>query len=84
MSKLEQLLAERAAMDQKIEAEIDKNREEALTTVRSLCKQYAITLREIKASVLQRKPRVGKEKVVSKKKVTVRKTAAKRPPSTKN
>ena len=48
MSKLEQLLAQRAAMDEAIAAEKNKGREEALATVRSLCKQYGITMREVK------------------------------------
>ena len=37
MSKLEQLLAQRAAMDEAIAAETNKGREDALATVRSLC-----------------------------------------------
>ena len=36
MSKLEQLLAQRAAMDEAIAAEKDKGRDEALVTVRGL------------------------------------------------
>ena len=78
MSKLEQLLAQRAAMDEAIAAEKNKGREEALATVRSLCKQYEITMREVKAYVLQRKPRVGKDGVAVAKKRIVRKTSAKR------
>ena len=78
MSKLEQLLAQRAAMDEAIAAEKNKGRDDALATVRGLCKQYGITMREVKAYVLDRKPRVGKEGVVVAKKRAVRKTAVKR------
>jgi DNA-binding protein H-NS len=75
MSKLEQLLAQRAAMDEAIAAEKTKGREEALATVRSLCKQYGITMREVKAHVLERKPRVGKDGAVVAKKRVVTKPA---------
>ena len=78
MSKLEQLLAQRAAMDEAIAAEKNKGRDDALATVRGLCKQYGITMREVKAYVLDRKPRVGKEGVAVAKKRVVRKTAVKR------
>ena len=78
MSKLEQLLAQRAAMDEAIAAETNKGRDDALATVRGLCKQYGITMREVKAYVLDRKPRVGKEGVAVAKKRVVRKTAVKR------
>jgi hypothetical protein len=78
MSKLEQLLAQRDAMDEAIAAEKNKGRDDALATVRSLCKQYGITMREIKAYVLERKPRIGKDGVAVAKKQVVRKTAAKR------
>ena len=78
MSKLEQLLAQRAAMDEAIAAEKNKGRDDALATVRGLCKQYGITMREVKACVLDRKPRAGKEGVAVAKKLVVRKTAAKR------
>jgi hypothetical protein len=49
MSKLEQLLAQRAAIDEAIAAEKNKGRDDALATVRGLCKQYGITMREVKA-----------------------------------
>ena len=49
MSKLEQLLAQRAAIDEAIAAEQNKGRDDALATVRGLCKQYGITMREVKA-----------------------------------
>ena len=75
MSKLEQLLAQRAAMDEAIAAEKNKGRDDALATVRSLCKQYGITMREVKAYVLERKPRVGKDGAPVPKKRVVRKTA---------
>ena len=75
MSKLEQLLAQRAAMDEAIAAEKNRGREEALATVRSLCKQYGITMREVKTHVLERKPRVGKDGAVVAKKRVVTKPA---------
>ena len=75
MSKLEQLLAQRAAMDEAIAAEKNKGRDEAVATVRGLCKQYGITQREIKAFVLERKPRVGKLGAAVANKRVVRKTA---------
>jgi hypothetical protein len=78
MSKLEQLLAQREAVDAAIAAEKNKGRDDALATVRGLCKQYGITMREVKAYVLERKPRTGKEGVAAAKKRVVRKTAAKR------
>lgn len=78
MSKLEQLLKQQQDIAAAIEAEKNKGREEALATVRSLCKQYGITMREVKAYVLQRKPRVGKDGAAVTKKRIVRKTAAKR------
>jgi hypothetical protein len=78
MSKLEQLIAQRAAMDEAIAVEKNKGRDDALATVRGLCKQYGITMREVKAYVLDRKPRVGKEGVAVAKKRVVCKTAAKR------
>ena len=76
MSKLEQLLAQRAAMDEAIAAEKNRGRGEALATVRSLCEQYGITMREVKAHVLERKPRVGKDGVVVAKRRVARKTSA--------
>ena len=75
MSKLEQLLAQRAAMDEAIAAEENKGRDDALATVRALCKQYGITMREVKAYVLERKPRTGKDGAAVAKKRVVRKTA---------
>ena len=61
MSKLEQLLKQQQEINAAIEAEKTKGRLEALATVRGLCKQYEITLREVKPYVLERKPRVGKD-----------------------
>jgi hypothetical protein len=61
ISKLEQLLKQQQEINAAIEAEKTKGRLEALATVRSLCKQYGITLREVKPYVLERKPRVGKD-----------------------
>lgn len=76
MSKLEQLLAQRAAMDEAIAAETSKGREEALATVRTLCKQFGISMREVKPYVLERKPRVGKDGVAVSKPRVARKSAA--------
>lgn len=78
MSKLEQLLKQQQEIATAIEAEKNKGREEALVTVRSLCKQYGITMREVKAYVLQRKPRAGKDGVAIAKKRVARKTSDKR------
>jgi hypothetical protein len=78
MSKLEQLLAQRAAVDAAIAVEKNKGRDDALATVRGLCKQYGITMREVKAYVLERKPRAGKEGLAVAKKRVVRKTVAKK------
>ena len=78
MSKLEQLLAQRAAMDEAIAVEKNKGRDDALATVRGLCKQYGITMREVKAYVLERKPRAGKDGEAVAKKRVVRKTPVKR------
>ncbi len=61
MSLLEQLLKQHEEIVAAIEAEKTKGRLEALATVRGLCKQYGITLREVKPYVLERKPRVGKD-----------------------
>jgi len=78
MNKLEQLLKQQSDLAAAIAAEKDKGRDEALATVRGLCKQYGITMREVKAYVLERKPRVGKNGVAVEKKTVVRKTAVKR------
>jgi hypothetical protein len=80
MNKLEQLLKQHEELAAAIAAEKNKGRDEALATVRSLCKQYGITQREIKAFVLERKPRVGKDGAAVSKKRVVRKstTGAKR------
>ena len=83
MNKLDQLLAQRAAMDEAIAAEKNKGRVDALATVRALCRQYGITNREIKAYVLERKPRSGKDGAAVPKKRVVRKTAPKRARVTK-
>jgi hypothetical protein len=83
MSKLEQLLKQQTELAAAIAAEKDKGRDEALATVRGLCKQYGITIREVKAYVLDRKARVGKNGVAVEKKTVVRKTAVKRARSAK-
>ena len=75
MSKLEQLLKQHEELAAAIAAEKNKGRDEALATVRSLCKQYGITQREVRAFVLERKPRVGKLGAAVAKKRVVRKTA---------
>jgi hypothetical protein len=74
MSKLEQLLKQHEELAAAIEAEKNKGRDDALATVRGLCKQYGITLREVRAFVLDRKPRVGKDGAAVAKKRVVRKT----------
>jgi hypothetical protein len=79
MSKLEQLLKQQQDIAAAIEAEKNKGREEAVATVQSLCKQYNITLREVRKFVLERKPRAGKDGEAVTKKRVVRKTAVKRP-----
>lgn len=61
MSKLEQLMKQHEEITAAIAAEKNKGRDEALASVRGLCKQYGITMREVKAYVLERKPRVGKD-----------------------
>lgn len=80
MSILEQLLKQQQEIVAAIEAEKTKGRLEALATVRSLCKQYGITMREVKPYVLERKPRVGKDGAVVAKPSAARKsnTGAKR------
>jgi hypothetical protein len=78
MNKLEQLLKQQQDIAAAIEVEKNKGRDDALATVRGLCKQYGITMREVKAYVLERKPRSGKDGVAAAKKRVVRKTAAKR------
>lgn len=80
MSKLEQLLKQQQDIAAAIEAEKNKGRDEALASVRALCKQYGITMREVKAYVLERKPRVGKDgaAVAKKRVVTKAATGAKR------
>jgi len=83
MSKLEQLLKQQSDLAAAIAAEKDKGRDEALATVRGVCKQYGITMREVKAYVLERKPRVGKNGVAVEKKTVVRKTVVKRPRAAK-
>jgi DNA-binding protein H-NS len=75
MNKLEQLLKQQQDISAAIEAEKNKGRDDALATVRALCKQYGITMREVKAYVLERKPRTGKDGAAAAKKRVVRKTA---------
>jgi hypothetical protein len=75
MSKLEQLLKQHEELAAAIAAEKNKGRDEALATVRGLCKQYGITMREVRAFVLERKPRVGKDGAAVANKRVVRKTA---------
>jgi hypothetical protein len=75
MSKLEQLLKQQQDIATAIEAEKNKGRDEAVATVRGLCKQYGITMREVRAYVLDRKLRATKDGTVVAKKRVVRKTA---------
>ena len=75
MSKLEQLLKQQQEIVAAIEAEKTKGRLEALATVRGLCKQYGITMREVKLYVLERKPRAGKEGAALAKPRVARKSA---------
>jgi hypothetical protein len=75
MSKLEQLLKQHEELAAAIAAEKNKGRDDALATVRSLCKQYGITMREVRAFVLERKPRVGKAGAAVANKRVVRKSA---------
>lgn len=80
MSILEQLLKQHDEIVSAIEAEKTKGRLEALATVRGLCKQYGITIREVKPYVLERKTRVGKDGAAVSKPSVARKspTGAKR------
>jgi hypothetical protein len=75
MSKLEQLIKQQQEIAAAIEAEKNKGRDDALATVRGLCKQYGITMREVKPYVLERKPRVGKDVAAVAKPRVVRKSA---------
>jgi hypothetical protein len=75
MSKLEQLIKQQQEIAAAIEAEKNKGRDDALATVRGLCKQYGITMREVKPYVLERKPRVGKDGTAVAKPRVVRKSA---------
>ena len=75
MSKLEQLIKQHEEIAAAIEAEKNKGRDDALATVRGLCKQYGITMREVKPFVLERKPRVGKDGTAVAKPRVVRKSA---------
>ena len=65
MSKLEQLLEQRAAMDQAIAAEKNKGRDDALASVRSLCKQYGITMNEVKAYLAVSESENSQSKITS-------------------
>jgi hypothetical protein len=80
MNKLEELLAQRAAVDAAIAAETTKGRLDALANVRTLCKQFGITLREVKPYVLDRKPRGGKATAAVAKPRVIRKAAIKKSP----
>lgn len=75
MSKLEQLMKQQQEIAAAIEQEKNKGRDDALATVRGLCKQYGITMREVKPYVLERKPRVGKHGTAVAKPRVVRKSA---------
>jgi hypothetical protein len=75
MSKLEQLIKQQQEIAAAIETEKNKGRDDALATVRGLCKQYGITMREVKPYVLERKPRVTKDGTAVAKPRVVRKSA---------
>jgi len=77
-TKIDGLSAKRAAIDEQIATEKNKEGDDTLATVRGLCKQYGITMSEVKAYVLERKPRAGKDGETVAKKRVVRKTAVKR------
>ena len=60
MSKLDQLLKQQQDIASAIEEERAKGRDEAVANVKSLIKQYSITLREVKPVLTMRKPRTTK------------------------
>lgn len=70
-------------MDEAIAIERNKGRAGVLATVPGLCKEYAITMREVKACVLECKPGAAKDGVAAAKKPVVYKTAVYRARSTK-
>ena len=61
MSKLEQLIKQQQDIANAIEEERAKGRDEAVANVKSLIKQYSITLREVKSVLTMRKPRTHQE-----------------------
>ena len=58
----------------KLQQKKNKGRDDAIATVRGLCKQYGISMREVEAYVLERNPRAGKYGAVVAKKRAARKT----------
>lgn len=60
MSKMEELLKKQKEIEEAIEAEKNKGREEAVANVRAAIKTYGITLSEVKSVLVMRKPRAMK------------------------
>ena len=58
MSTYQELLAQRAELEKKIEAERAIERAKALTTVRELCAEHGITAADLETSASKGKPRV--------------------------
>lgn len=63
MSKLEELLKKHKEIEDAIEAEMSKGREDAVANVRTTIKTYGITLSEVKNALVMRKPRSTKKKL---------------------
>jgi DNA-binding protein H-NS len=57
MSTYQELLAQRAELEKKIEAERAIERAKALTTVRELCAEHGITAADLESSASKKKPR---------------------------
>ena len=58
MSTYKELLAQRAELEKKIEAERLAGRAQALATVRELCAEHGITAADLASSASKGKPRV--------------------------
>ncbi|WP_312589035.1 H-NS histone family protein [Comamonas terrigena] len=58
MSTYKELLAQRAELEKKIEAERSNARAQALATVRALCAEHGITPADLAPSASKGKPRV--------------------------
>lgn len=70
MNKLEELLKKQKEIEDAIEAEKKKGREEALANVRAAIKAYGITLSEVKNVLVIRKPRSTNNQALAAKKAT--------------